>query len=376
MFSDGLLINIADNLKRADNVENLEKRNRKIIDAVIEKAEKICPGSLALIGVYGSFSTGDFHKRSDLDLLILINDDSGWQLGCAFIQDDLGVGHDIYCTTWEDMRQAALYNDPNIAKLMDSQIVYCCDEKYRSELLELRKSAAEIMNSPFSREDFLKAEKSFKEAEHFYVSAMVSEGMADIREQAGYALYYLENAVAMLNKKYFRLGMRRIYEELEAMEKRPDGLCGMIERVVGADSGEEIKNALAALIRETALVFRRERKKLSNGAELRAENISGTYEEMFSNWRGKMHLAADVQDRHLAFMSIANLSAMLSETGFGGRDGKYDGFGFYDPEDLGRTALGFDDFLDRYLGEYDKAGIKPLRFPDIDSFAEYYGKMK
>ena len=71
----------------------LELRNRRIIDAVIEKEKAVCPGALALIGIYGSFQTGDIHPYSDLDLLILINDDRGWQLGTAFIQEDLGIGH-------------------------------------------------------------------------------------------------------------------------------------------------------------------------------------------------------------------------------------------------------------------------------------------
>lgn len=38
----------------------LEERNQKIIDAVIKKAETVCLGALALIGIYGSFMTGDF----------------------------------------------------------------------------------------------------------------------------------------------------------------------------------------------------------------------------------------------------------------------------------------------------------------------------
>ena len=54
---------------------NLEERNQKIIDAVVKKANIVCPGALALIGIYGSFMTGGFHEKSDLDLLILINDD-------------------------------------------------------------------------------------------------------------------------------------------------------------------------------------------------------------------------------------------------------------------------------------------------------------
>lgn len=130
-------------------MENLKIRNQKIINAVIKKAGKVCPESLALIGICGSFATGDFYEKSDLDLLILINDDKGWQLGSTFIQDDLGVGHDIYCTTWEDLQKAALYSDPNIAKLMDSQIVYCSDEKYMKELEMLRKKRQKFCKSLF-----------------------------------------------------------------------------------------------------------------------------------------------------------------------------------------------------------------------------------
>ena len=88
---------------------NLEIRNQKIIDAVIEKAKALCPDSLALIGIYGSFLTGDIHEKSDLDLLILINDDNGWQLATGFIQDDLAVGHDIYCTNWDSLEYDAKF---------------------------------------------------------------------------------------------------------------------------------------------------------------------------------------------------------------------------------------------------------------------------
>ena len=32
----------------------------------------VCPGALAMIGVYGSMLTGDVHEKSNLDLLIVI----------------------------------------------------------------------------------------------------------------------------------------------------------------------------------------------------------------------------------------------------------------------------------------------------------------
>ena len=98
--------------------------NQKIIHAVIKKAETVCPGSLALIGVYGSVCTGDIHDKSDLDLMILINDDAGWQLSDGFIIDDNMVGYDIYCTTWNMLEEEAQCRHAHLAKLMDSEIVY------------------------------------------------------------------------------------------------------------------------------------------------------------------------------------------------------------------------------------------------------------
>ena len=42
-------------------MSSMENRNRKIIDAVIRKEQAVCPGAVALIGIYGSFMTGDVH---------------------------------------------------------------------------------------------------------------------------------------------------------------------------------------------------------------------------------------------------------------------------------------------------------------------------
>ena len=50
-----------------------ENRNNRIIKAILEKEKTLCPGAAALIGISGSFQTGDIHPLSDLDLLILIS---------------------------------------------------------------------------------------------------------------------------------------------------------------------------------------------------------------------------------------------------------------------------------------------------------------
>lgn len=356
------------------NMKSLDVRNQKIIEAVIEKADRVCPKSLAMIGIYGSFATGDFHEKSDLDLLVLINDDNGWQLGCTFIQDDLEIGHDIYCTTWEDLEELSLYNSPHISKLMDSQIVYCADEKYADKLKSLRKKTKNILLSPLSEEDFVKAVNMMKEAEHFYLSAVISEEMTDIRVQTGYTVYYIENAIAMLNKKYFRFGSKRIYEELELMENKPDKLCEMIESVLQADSAERIKESLTILMQKIMHIFKK--MKATFAAEKKnvtPNSIGGTYEEMFSNWRNKMYFAAKENNRHLAFMSMVSFNAMISDICEKTDIGEYNVFKGYDPKNLEKTAAAFDDLINEYLQkEYRKANLQAERYKDIDSFVRQY----
>ena len=356
-------------------MNSLEIRNRKIIDAVIRKEQAVCPGTVALIGIYGSFQTGDIHPLSDLDLLILINDDRGWQLGKAFIQEDIGVGHDIYCTGWESLRQDAEYEHPHISKLMDAQIVYCADEKYRMELEKLREQVRKKLAEPFGEEDYRKAEKELKEARCCYADAMTAEELNGARRNAGGVIYFAENALALLNKTYFRKGVSRRYEELDAMERKPNNLCGMIENVLAATTVEELKEQLTLLMKELDFCFCRIKQHLPREKKpAGADTLSGTYEEMFSNWHGKMVQAAEKGDRHLAFMSLESLNEMLNDISSEVDIGTYDVLSAYNPGDLRKTADGFDQILRQYLNEYEKAGLRPARYADVDEFVAAYLK--
>ena len=369
----GSLFFIIDIDKGVIVLNTAETRNQRIIDAVLQKEKALCPGAIALIGIYGSFQTGDVHPLSDLDLLILINDDRAWQLGAAFIQEDLGVGHDIYCTDWESLRRDAAYEDPNIAKLMDARIVYCADEKYLSELEALRGQVRQKLAEPFSEADYLKAEGILNDALHCFALAMIGDDLTEVRKQAGGVLYFAENAVAMLNKRYFRKGVRRRYEELNDMTKRPERLCEMIEGILSAGTVPVLKERLTLLVKELTACFAHERQTvLPEKKPADAETLRGTYEEMFSNWHGKLQAAAETGDCHLAFMSLVSLDEMLSGIRSEVDIGPLDAVSVYDPEDLDHTAMGFDAVLRDYLREYNRAGMRAAVYPNIDAFLAAY----
>ena len=355
----------------------LENRNNRIIEAVLEKEKILCPGAVALIGIYGSFQTGDIHPLSDLDLLILINDDRGWKLGATFIQDDLGVGHDIYCTDWESLRQDACMAHPHIAKLMDSRIVYCADEKYRTELEKLRDQVRKTLADPFGEEDYRKAANELKEARCCYAEAMTADELNAVRRYAGGAIFFAENAVAMLNKTYFRKGVRRRYEELNAMARRPEDLCGIIDDILTATTVAGVKEKLSRLMKELTACFQKVKQSLQPEKKPACrETLSGTYEEMFSNWHGKMIQAAENGDRHLAFMSLVSMNEMMSGISSETEIRSYDALSVYDPGDLRKTAERFESILDDYLQEYDRAGLKANRFADAEAFCSAYLESK
>lgn len=92
----------------------MNDRNETIIDAVIKKADALCPDSLALIGVYGSVATGDEYGKSDLDLMILINDENGQALADGFIIDDVDIGYVVSQNSADELQ---------IVRILAAQII-------------------------------------------------------------------------------------------------------------------------------------------------------------------------------------------------------------------------------------------------------------
>ncbi len=71
-------------------------------------------------------------------------------------------------------------------------------------------------------------------------------------------------------------------------------------------------------------------------------------------------------------MSLESLNEMLNDISSEVDIGTYDVLSAYDPGDLRKTADGFDRVLRQYLKEYEKAGLQPVRYADVDEFAAEY----
>ena len=340
--------------------------NKTIIDAVIKRADAMCPDSLALIGVYGSVATGDEHEKSDLDLMILINDENGWVLAEGFILDDVDVGYDIYCTSWDMLKRDAQCNHAHLSKLFDSMIVYCKDQNALKKLDEMKRKAAEILASD-KRYD--KADNAYCEAKKMFAESYLTESLSKVRSCAGATIEFIEDAVMLYDGQYFRKGTKRAFDELRQL-KLPFDLETIIIDIIRAETVENIRERLKELLVLTQEYLQVPKKKEFPSAA----NLWGTYEEMYSNWKNKMSEAADRDDVYSSFMNLLSLQYMFHEIAEGIAVDDFEIMDKFNPKNLEENAGVFDKALSNYLAEYEKVGISPKRFGNVAEFTEDYCK--
>ena len=337
---------------------------QKIVDAIMEKAKKECPGAVDLVGIYGSVCTGDVHDHSDLDLLILINDPKGYALSKVFILDDEEIGYDVYCTSWENLEDDANCGHAHLSKLMDSQVLYVREESVTERLEGLKNQVREILGSDqrFEAIDGIREELC-----KIYGRAFVAETVGQLRGWAAYMITLSLDAVMLWNGTYFKRGVKRTFEELEGLDV-PDGFEMIVMKIVKAKNFIELGIALGTLFK-TVMRFTERRTRKDAPTQ---ERLAGTYEEMFSNWRNKMPEAAERGDAFASFMNLASLQYMFEEIRSENAIPRFSVLEEFDAGDLAKNAKIFDDAIEEYRQEYVKLGIEPVRFADVDEFVKAY----
>ena len=339
--------------------------HQKIINAIIQKAEAVCPNALALIGIYGSVATGDLHEKSDLDLLILIQNEDGYRLATGFILNDSEIGYDIYCMNWDRMQYDAECHHSYLSRLMDSEIVYVKDQSALDALLSLREKAKALLASD---QRFERVKACLDQAKICYANACLTEDLGKVRCEVFGVVTHLADAAMLFHGRYFKRGTKRMLEELAALPIE-DEFSNGITAIAHAQSQEELRTLSLRLLQYAQRAF-----VPSKPLKAPSEDLAGTYEEMFSNWRNKTHEAAKNHDALSSFMNLCSLQLMLNEIANDTAIGRYDLMGAYDPNDLSQNAALYDTCLAQYETVYHQAGLSVKRYNTVDAFVEEYLK--
>lgn len=351
-------------------VQQLQDRNRTIIDAVIAKAERDCPGSVALIALTGSFQSGDFYEKSDLDLFIVINDADGWKIATRFILED--VAHDIFCYTWAQVEEMASYPTPHVDKLLHVEILYSQNEETLARYYGLRTRLQETLARPLTLDDLRVVQAHFDSAKRAYAEMILVDDFAWSKCLSTKVLVSIEYVVYMLNKRVIEHGVRYITDEIEGFPILPQAFMEHYFIAINADTKRALQRDFASLLNTTGALLQQTTERLSPPKPLTADVLRGSYEEIWSNWGNKMHLAASTGDRYLALTTMANCQDFYNEMASTHGIEVLDLFDGFKLDDLDAAATRFDMILEKYGEHYARLGIPVLRYASLAEFTSDY----
>jgi predicted nucleotidyltransferase len=354
--------------------QRLFDKNNTIINMVIERAKRDFPEDIAIIGLTGSFSTGDFHEKSDLDLIIINNTDRGWEISSCFILED--VGYDIYCTPWETRIEAeASLKSPMISCLVDLQILYCAKPEYLDKFNAYKQRALDTLAKPIGKECIERAKECIDIAKQEYTNTLLSDNVGTVRYAAGRALYNLINAIVNLNNTYFKRGLKRYLEQLATFQYMPDEFEKKYMAVVSAKTIHEIRNASYEMLKSIIALHDEMYKNLVKQPLPTYDNLCGTYEELWCNCRNKVIVSTESKDKSYVYHVALGAQGFLDEmTKYRGTK-KFDLMKYFDADDLPSFKEAFLRLMDEYLDEYNKVGRKVERYDSFDELYNHFMKV-
>jgi hypothetical protein len=174
------------------------------------------------------------------------------------------------------------------------------------------------------------------------------------------------------NKLYIKRGIRRIPEEIQSMQILPENFLKNYHELLTACTVAEIKSCSTRLMNTSKAFVSELISRVTGKKEITLESIEGSYEEIVSNWRGKMQYAAQNGDVYLALMSAASCQGFYDEMAAEYDVERINLFEGLHLEDLHQAAKRFDAAMEAYLNLYKRTGM-PVRFySNIETFENMY----
>ena len=352
--------------------KKLADKNEKLINMVIERAKRDFSDDIALIGLTGSFSTNDFHEKSDLDLIIVNNTGKGWAIGDCFIFDD--VGYDIYCTPWDNLEKKAELDCFGVSTLTDLQVLYCAKPEYLERLDALKAKAMKKLSEGINIESIKRAGKHIDLAKQDYADMLLAHNLGEVRYASGSLLFNVVNSIVSLNNTCIKRGVKRYLEELSTYKYLPKDFETLYMSLVDAKSIEDIRKYSGMLL--TSVLALRE-KLYDTYVEKPVptyDNLGGWYEECWCNLRNKLKLGVANKDKFYTFLIAEGAQSYFDE--MTGRLGtkKYDLMQYFDSDNLDKILEEFMKVMDEYLQEYEKVGRKVKCYDSFEALYDSYMK--
>jgi predicted nucleotidyltransferase len=291
-------------MRRNDQLIN----SSRILATIVERIETTYAEDISLLICYGSYVTGSYGERSDIDFFFVPKTERGYQLGLQFILDD--IGYDLWPVSWERLAKISNLEEQIASILMDGEVLFASSEDDLLKLEDLQGSLQKNL-----KEEAVARKMSLKyldRAKTEYFDMQSSEG-SDLLVDAIQIAETLLFAIAILNGTYTRKGLKRLAAEFHGFSIKPAGFLETYRRLMRTNRKAEVQHLVHDLIVGTEEVWKARFEGQPEPAD--SSDLAGFYEEFKSTYN-KLLLACEEKNYenawYAAFMVDRETTSFLA----------------------------------------------------------------
>jgi len=341
---------------------SIDERNAILIRWLVELVEKEYCGQIDFIGMTGSCAADKEDRYSDLDLVIIANENAKKTIGECFVINwgDIEIGYDFYTMSWK--RVEGMAGTTWASHIADVVPLWYADVSVKMRWQNLVLQQQEIMATPLKEEQIKTSEEALKSAKQMLADIFITEDEKWAKNQLSGILLDLTDVICVLNNTYYKYGIKDRIAEIEEMET-PEGFVQRWHEAIAAETLADIRAAAVELCRITESFWKNKKKTVIQPGleELRSQpdTVDGWYEELVSNYKNKVVRLLETQDAKTAclvtFCAQSFLEELEENTGMPMpvlyRD--------LDVKDLTKLEHGFERVEQEIIKEYCRRGLKP-----------------
>lgn len=278
-------------------------KHQKMLEAFVENIKTNYANDVGMALVYGSYVTHSMHELSDVDVMFVGKTKRAFELQKQFIYE--GIGYDFFCMPIERVHKIIDEYSPLISLLAEGQLIYADSLEKTDHFNALQTRLKTLHETTPVTLYFNEIEKVIKNLKTMAFDHHFSCKESKIHLQ-GQMIYQMMHYLQLLNRKHFKYGTKKIFEEIQTMDLKPKTMLYYLELL---EKDNVNSNEIMTIVEALNLYF--EEIKTAHRDPFDKSSLRGFYEEALSSWN-KIIDAAKMDDLSTAFLAATSLENELS----------------------------------------------------------------
>jgi len=284
---------------------------RLMLDALIGEIEDNYRESVAFAVVYGSYVTGQTSPKSDVDVVFAGKDQRAYELQRTFIFG--GVGYDFFCMPLERVRRIVDEFQPLVSIFASGKLIWADGAAGVAHFAELQQAIQTAAQTTGPTRYAAQVEALLTQIKALVFDHRVA-GQPQRQHIQGRLTLLIGDLLARVNRAYFRYGIKRYLEEIDAFELKPGSVINQLQSLT---RGVVPTDDLARMVLDLQRFWREIKRQSQATGEIAGTDLTGFYEEAVSSWN-KIHHAARIGDAQLTYLAASCLEDELVRLRAGG----------------------------------------------------------